>query len=315
MRAFRIVLVLIVFAAAFGAAPRPASADAVGDLRAELQLRLDDDFAGALDRAHKKQLAAVKAAIKALDRPAADLGATAKNLLAAIKPLPKAFPAEFPKASANLLTLVGAAYASLVQEVEDLFNQLSTGVGLMQNAKLKKAADKLKTAAGKQLGLVDDAPTPLKGLPHLAAAFAAIKKGLAVVAKEPKHDVVSATLGATAFAAQNVHVEYSTSANILDVGGNASNAGQFMSVQITSSNLDPIGAQGSFTVSGHVTIGSDPVTITGDYYTSNATLEITSFDPTAQTLKATFHFTATSGANQLVVTDGVIDVANITLVP
>jgi hypothetical protein len=91
-------------------------------LRAELELRRDTDFSGALDKAAKKQQKAVAKSLKQLDKSADEVDDDVVSLGKLYKLLSKVYPDEFTleaEKSADLSDLVSPLIGDLNNRVKD----------------------------------------------------------------------------------------------------------------------------------------------------------------------------------------------------
>jgi hypothetical protein len=292
------VLFLLLPGGSTGARP-----DAISLLRAELVLRRDSDLAGTLDKAGKKQLKAVNAALKLLDKPADTLAARVKVAATLGKSLAKAFPAEFPKALRDFATLMTYLANDLGQDAEYQYTTLAAAVPGIKSSVLHDRAEAQRVAAREELDLAAVATDPFESFAILKRAAKFISKGLAYAAES--------------FVARNTTVSYTASGPVLFIDGNSTKNGRFIDVQISSGSLDPINGTGTFNVEVAVSVGTDPVTISNRYLTSTGTLTLTTFDLVEKRITGTFSFTATSGfgpsALTLNVTNGVVDVKQFTV--
>lgn len=299
-----------------------ARQSAINLLRDELELRRDVDLAGTLDKTGKKQLKAVNAALKLLDKPADTLAAQVKVGATLAKSLAKAFPAEFPKALNGFQTLMTLLAGDLRFAAEQQYTALAAAVPGIRSSVLHDRAEAQRASAREELDLAAAAADPFEAFAILKSAAKFLAKGLAYAAKDPFVETVSATLefvpaAAAPFVAQNTTVSYTASGPVLFIDGNSTKNGRFIDVQISSGNLDPINGPGTYSVSVTVHSGSDPATIDATYYTNQATLTLTTFDLVAKRITGTFSFTATSGFGQsaltLNVTNGVVEVKQFTV--
>jgi hypothetical protein len=301
------------------AAARPS---AITLLRDELELRRDVDLAGTLDKVGKKQLKAVNAALKLLDKPADTLAAQVKVAASLGKSLAKAFPAEFPKALNDFQTLVALLASDLRQQAEQQYTTLAAAVPGIKSSVLHDRAEAQRVAAREELDLAAAAADPFEAFVLLKRAAKFIAKGRAYAAKDPFVETVSASLefvpaAAESFVAQNTTVRWTASGPVLFIDGNSTRNGRFIDVQMSSGSLDPVNGTGTFNVEVAVSVGTDPVTISNRYLTSTGTLTLTTFDLAAKRITGTFSFTALDGfgptALTLNATNGVVDVKDFTV--
>lgn len=287
-------------------------------LRTELEARRDEQYTGTLDSTQKKELKALVKALKFAPDPQAlpPLADRVKAMGKVVKALQKAFPAEFPptKAFTPFGELLADMVAELRFEVQERYDALAGAVPGVHSATLHDRAESARIAAEEDIGLSASAATLADALKALGNALKLVAKGEKFVAKDPHVDVVSATLGADAFDAQNTHAEVTVlpGDNLVDIIGSSQRNGQFVLVHVTSSNLQPVTGPGTYTQgTGIVQVGTDPVTLTHTYYAGTITLVITTLDLDARKVAGTFSFTAKDGADTLVVTDGVFDLAGV----
>ena len=295
-----------------GAAAWAAFTDAFDPLRAELNTR-KAALTDAADKASRKQLAAVDKALGRIAQLDADLSPSLaldlRTAGATFGPLEKAFKAEFPKkgpATGNLAAALDSGAATLKQAVEQGSVDLAAAVGRIPTGKLKTAAQKQSNLAGKALGRADVSLRASAVVGNLKKAQTAVTKGLALAAKAPVVNTVTATIGTAAYVGQNNYIDYFPGSGgfTLISNSNTKALGGFASFQV-SPFIVKIEGPGDYPITGTMATGSDPVTTTS-YYISSGTLHLEVFDPQAGIASGKFTLTVTDHPERSSV-DGAFD--------
>ena len=178
-------IAVLALAAAAAAAPFTAAFDGI---RTELVDRRDDDLAGDLDRAQRRQLRAVLAALARLDRPADDLADDVRTAATVYRTLERAFPAEFAPPvitdpPPDLSDAVDDSLADLLAATGAAYDGLAASVPSMPEGRLKARAEKARLAARAALDLVPGTGPASRAARPLGKAHRFVARGLALVAR------------------------------------------------------------------------------------------------------------------------------------
>jgi hypothetical protein len=142
-------------------------------LRAELELRRDTDFSGALDKVAKKQQKAVAKSLKQLDKSADEVDDDVVSLGKLYKLLSKVYPDEFTleaEKSADLSDLVSPLIGDLNNRVKDRLALVEARGAVFEGKTLKKLTAKAAKARAKLTKSNDNRDDVAKRLKFLGAA-------------------------------------------------------------------------------------------------------------------------------------------------
>lgn len=155
---------------------------AFDSLRAELQRRHDEDYAGTLSRSQRKELAAIDASLARIDGAHATIEDDARSLRVVAKRLTTAFRSEFTGAEPGpLAALVAGAATNLLGEAEVLYGSLDDTIATLVEPSTRARVQALATSARRDLdtaALPGTAPRTAAGL--VLRAGRSIAKALAI---------------------------------------------------------------------------------------------------------------------------------------
>jgi hypothetical protein len=314
-----------VLAAVLALFPAPSAADpftgAFTDLRAELEHRRDDDLAGELDAAGKKQLKAITKSLKALDKEADDLGddlRTAGKISAALE---KAVPGEFGAVGSHgellgeLCADVDLALTAEVEAARDALEDRLAGLSEKGAAKAQAALDKadeaLDAAAAGEAG-------SKASFQLLGKALKSVGKGTKAADKDPGPGTTTLTMtvgGDPIVADADTKVEIYRDNDGFVLAGDGPRGGGHASLflqlpEVTGPGTYPLTGPGVTCFLNHQPngLGIEPTQI---HNATSGSITITIYNRKGR-MAGTFSFTGNAeGVGDLVVSEGVFDVANI----